>query len=233
MSIAWAFHSFDIERWNAIFGSDDPRASDAVALSAVWEDVEPSESGEVPELPEDDDRVILAREIVRSGVSYDGLDPEDATRLDELILGFFCAEGLEGALAGKPESPEFVNMIVIDELLRRASGRSMTSVARQSFLQRLFQRQSTLSEPFAVPMRLLPLMRTGRRYGDEEPPDYDAMYVIFSPEELRELSSEIRAILALPGTWAADHVPTEAQENLVAVFEKVAASGRWLAGRHC
>src|SRR5262245_14999845 len=82
----------------------------------------------------------IGRHLAEHGLDYAHLDEDKAALLDKAVPMLLSPEGLGPSLQRVPESPEFVHPSVIESILRAAQVGS-------------------------IPIRLLPILKSGRRYG--------------------------------------------------------------------
>lgn len=142
---------------------------------------------------------VVARALLESGFSYEGFDARSARTADDIVIAAFSEVGFWHVLTMEPESPDGLHPAVIDELLARANGGAM-----------------------------LPLLRTGRRCGEETPSACE--YVVLAPEEVTILLKEVRRAMAAPVPWSAPHAPQDVVECLIGPLESGVRDGRWVFG---
>ena len=189
MSYAWWFASFEPEALARLLGGGHERELDAfVDLVGTGSD----ELGP-PSDPE------VARVVLESGFSYEGLDARSARSADDIVLAALSESGFWDVLAMEAESPDGLHPGVIAELLGRADGGAM-----------------------------LPLLRSGRRCGEEAPSACG--YVVLAPEEVTILLKEVRRSMAAPVSWSAPYVPQVVVECLIQPLESGVREGRWVFG---
>jgi hypothetical protein len=139
----------------------------------------------------------IARTLLESGFSYEALDARSARTADDIVIAAFSEDGFWDLLAMRPESPDSLHPSVIDELLGRAGGGAM-----------------------------LPLLRMGRRCGEETPSHCE--YAVLAPEEVAILLKEVRRAMAAPVQWSAPYVPEVVVECLIQPLESGVRDGRWV-----
>jgi hypothetical protein len=163
---------------------------------------------------------VLAAHLVDKGFTYDDLGEAQSVLLDEFGCGIWGrTEGLADALDAKQLSPEWLHPNEVWELLFRAGHlrfwQRPRNVKRPSFLPR-------------TPVRLLRLLRTGRRFGTEAERTWAnaQYYVVLSPAELVELRQEVLAAIDAPIAWENPKFQPEATERnlLVPLTETIGAS---------
>ena len=189
MSYLWSFASFEPEALARLLGGGHERELDAfVDLVGTGSD----ELGP-PSDPE------VARAVLGSGFSYEGLDARSARTADDIVLAAFSEAGFWDVLAMEAESPDGLHPSIIDELLGRGGGGAM-----------------------------LPLLRTGRRCGEETPSHCE--YIVLAPEEVTILLKEVRRAMAAPVLWSAPYVPEVVVECLIEPLQNGVRDGRWVFG---
>lgn len=129
MSYAWWFASFEPEALARLLRGGHERELDAFV------DFVGSGSNEFDPLDPE-----IARTLLESGFSYEGVDARSARMADDIVSAAFSEAGFWDLLAMRPESPDSLHPSVIDELLRRGGSSAMR-----------------------------PILRTGRRCGEETP----------------------------------------------------------------
>jgi hypothetical protein len=139
----------------------------------------------------------IARALLGSGFSYEDFDAGDAQQADDIVFLAFSPDGFWDDLAMEADSPDGLPPDVIEELLARTGGGAM-----------------------------LPLLRTGRRCGEETPSPCD--YAVLAPEEVTILLKEVRRAMAAPAAWSAPHVPELVSECLIEPLENGTRGGRWV-----
>ena len=140
---------------------------------------------------------LIARALLESGFSYEAFDARSARTADDIVFAAFSPEGFWDLLAMEAESPDGLHHMVVEELLERGGGGAM-----------------------------LPLLRTGRRCGEESPSA--CQYVVLSPEEVTILLKETRRAMAAPAPWSAAYVPELVVECLIEPLENGTRWGRWV-----
>ncbi len=139
----------------------------------------------------------VARALLELGFSYEGFDARSARTADDIVLAAFSEVGFWDVLAMEAESPDGVHPGIIEELLGRSGGGAM-----------------------------LPLLRTGRRCGEETPSPCE--YAVLAPEEVTILVKEVRRAMAAPVQWSAPYVPEVVVECLIEPLENGVRDGRWV-----
>ena len=105
MSYAWSFHSFSRDEFERLFGGSTPDEIDGfVEFAGAELDAE-----------------TLARATLTSGISYAGLDADDAQTLDEIVKLAFSPEGFDETLVLNHLSPDGLHPTVIKELISRSA----------------------------------------------------------------------------------------------------------------
>lgn len=230
MSAFWQYFSFPQARWTALFDGSRPDASRRLVASAYWESVE----GAVPD-PEADpagylDAVYqqapsalrdLAGRLSTRGFDYAGATPAEARRLDSMVVGFFCPEGLEDVLGYRIEGTDGLASRAVDELLARSRPQ------RRGGLFGLGARVQP-----GHPVTLAPFLASGRRIGTATPPYIEDRYFLFDPGEVPVVLAEVDALLALDRPWATDDFRLAVLREVRAALAAAAARGDCLAGRY-
>ena len=139
----------------------------------------------------------VARALLQSGFSYEGFDARSTRTADDIVIAAFSEVGFWDVLAMEAESPDGVHPGIIKELLERSGGGAM-----------------------------LPLLRTGRRCGEETPSPCE--YAVLAPEEVAILLKEVRRAMAAPVPWSAPYVPEVVVECLIEPLENGVRDGRWV-----
>lgn len=187
MSFAWWFASFEPDALARLLGGGHERELDAFVdlVGTGSDDFGP---------PSDP---AVARALLESGFSYEGIDARSVRAADDIVLAAFSESGFWDVLAMEAESPDGLHHGVIEELLGRTNGGAM-----------------------------LPLLRTGRRCGEETPSPCE--YVVLAPEEVTILLKEVRRAMAAPAPWSAPYVPEVVVECLIEPLENGVRDGRWV-----
>ena len=234
MGSGWMIKTFERARWDEIFGAGTSVAVQKILDAMLWEEdgyFDP-DSEELQPGPQRDQvlasmegraALVLAQHLVRSGLTYDGLAPPEAIRLDEFVATMGASESLGDELEVEWHSPDFFPMWGVAELVGR-TGNSRSWVSRLLFFG-LMGRQ-----PTQVPVRYLPLLQTGRRFGTEAEPTRSewAFYVVLSPTEVVGLREEVDAALQADVPWQGKWSRSEAEKYLLAPLQKVVGTGRWV-----
>lgn len=118
MSTTWSFVSFNLSRFQQVFG----KATDQIEAGLLK--VLEFELGTDP----DDEISQMAKRIAHNGISYDGLNPREMENLDQILGVAFGQEGLWTELELESQSPEPLPVTLINELLRRAEGQVQLEV---------------------------------------------------------------------------------------------------------
>lgn len=230
MGAFWQFYSFPKARWDALFDGSMPDAAAELVASAYWEQVD----GDVPD-PEEDhagylaavnaqapaDLRDLASRLAQNGFDYAAAAPAQARRLDSLVCGFFCPEGLEPVLGYRTEGRDGLAQAAVDELLGRAAAWS-----GGGFLGLGARRVA------ATPVTLAPFLRTGRRIGTTAPPHVEHRYFVFDPGEVQVALREVDALLAVDRPWAVDEFRQAVIGEVRAGLAAAAGRGECLAARY-
>src|SRR5215470_2824127 len=230
MGSGWMIKTFERARWDDIFGAGTPVAEQKILDAMLCEEEGYFDPDAIPLRPDPQrDQVIasiegraalaLARHLARSGVTYEGLAPAEAMRLDEFMALMCAREALGEELEVKWHSPDFLPMWGVAELLGR-TGNSRSWASRLG----LMGRQTT-----HLPVRYLPLLQTGRRFGTEAEPTRSetSFYVVLSPTEVVGLRDEVEAVLQADVPWRRKWSRSDAEECLLAPLQKVVGTGRW------
>jgi len=234
MGSGWMINTFERARWDDIFGAGTPVAEQKILDAMLWEedgyfdpDAEKLRPGpqrdQVLASREGRAALVLARHLARSGLTYEGLAPPEAIRLDEFVACMGASEALGDEFEVEWHSPEHFSMEGVAELVGR-TGNSHSWVSRLLFFG-LMGRQ-----PMHLPVRYLPLLRTGRRFGTEAEPTRSkwAFYVVLSPTEVLGLRDEVEAVLQADVPWQHKWSRSETEEYLFAPLQKVVGTGRWV-----
>jgi len=234
MASGWIIRTFDRARWDAIFGGNTPATELMVLDAMLWEEegyFDPT--SEKPRPGPARDRILaskegrrahaLARHLALAGFTYEGLDPAQAVQLDEFAAMMGAEEALGSELNVEWHSPEFYPMRGVSELLDR-TGNSRSWVLSLSFSYFLGR------QPLRLPMRYLPLLLTGRRYGTEAEPTKSAysFYVVFSPAEVAELKQEVVAAVQASIPWRQQWAKFGTESYLLVPLTEVIDGGRWV-----
>lgn len=148
---------------------------------------------------------FAADHLARNGLEYSGLSEDDACLIDECISLLTSEEGLGHELEREAVSPDFVHPSAVEKLLRAA-------------------------EAAKVRCDLLPLLRSGRRYGAVAPSS-TCNYCVLTPSESAGMVKELSSVLASTKGWGKDAwIPDLVRECLVQPLTKAAESERLLLG---
>ena len=232
MGSGWTIMSFDRSRWDAIFGGGFPGAEQKILDDLLWDTdgyfdddgVRPAPNREqLLASPKGQQARALASHLARNGFTYHGLSVSQSAMLDKYgCLMWSQWSRVEGnlwdVLDAKVHSPDYYPPT--RELLYRVG-----HVRRL----RLFgpRRDPLLAR---VPVRLLPLLLTGRRYGTKAAPSgaHGEYYIILSPSEVRELRDEVVVAINVPMPWQFPEADPElTREFLFAPLAEIVKSGRW------
>lgn len=196
MSYAWAFYSMPMEAFNKVVGGGDEELQRR-AIYHITRDLK--------QLAQEDEDINtlngLARTAISKGIRYNNLSEDHASLLDQVILSLLSCEGLEKELKLEPESPDYLNPSIIEELVANSNSTE----------------------------GLLRYLVAGRRFGVNEP--YDCEYCIFEPHEVEELRREVDRVMTASKSWSADSVPKVVRECLQDVLRTTVQKGRALVGR--
>jgi hypothetical protein len=185
MSYLWSFQSFSDEAFRKVFGRSSPQQVSEFLEFAAYA------LGDVsPEIAH------ASRSVLMSGISYDGVSPNAARAIDEVIKLAFSSEGLEAELEVEHLSPDGIHPSVIDELMRRLD----------------------------APAPLLAGLLRGRRFGQTE--SVACEYCIFRSDEVPAVLQEILNACAAEVPWSAEYIPGLLKECLVGPFETAQRTGR-------
>jgi len=233
----WWIKSFDRTRWDDLFGGGLPGGEQRLLDTMLWDHegyFDDHADGARPGLdrerilasPEGQEARALASHLATNGFTYAGLSASQSVRIDSLGCRLWGQEpeGLENILNVKIHSPDFYPATT--ELLYRVGHKNRL---------RLFGPRRDPLVP-RIPVRLLPLLLTGRRFGtDAEPTEArDEYYIILSPSEVAEMRDEVVAAINIPIAWAnAPYDPEVTEEFLLAPLAEIATSGRWGAMTYC
>lgn len=230
MGAFWQYFSFPRARRDALFDGSMPRAAGELVASAYWEKAQ----GDLPD--PDDDRAgylaavnaqapaelrDLAVRLAQKGFDYAAASPAEARRLDSLVCGFFCPEGLEQVLGYRIEGQDGLAQAALDELLGRAAAWS-----GGGFLGFGARRVA------ATPVTLAPFLGTGRRIGTNARPHVEHRYFLFDPGEVKVALGEVDALLAVDRPWAVDEFRQSVIDEVRAGLAAAAARGDCLAARY-
>lgn len=196
MSYAWAFYSMPMEAFNRVIGGGDEELQKR-AIYHITRDLKQlaQEDGDMTTLNG------LARTAISKGIRYNNLNEDHASLLDQVILSMLSCEGLEKELKLEPESPDYLNPEIVEELVASSSSKE----------------------------GLLRYLVAGRRFGVAEP--FDCEYCIFEPHEVEELRREVDRVMTASKSWSADNVPKVVRECLQDVLRTTVQKGRALVGR--
>src|SRR5262245_38788506 len=233
----WVIQSFDRERWDDLFGGGLPGAEQKLLDAMLCyhegyfddysDELRPGPDRErILATPEGQDSRALSSHLARNGFTYAGLSASRSMRLDRLACFLWSQEpeGFQSVLNVKGHSPDFYPATT--ELLYR--------VGHKSRLRLFGPRPDPLVPP--IPVRLLPLLLTGRRFGTNAEPTKTPgqYYVILSPSAVAEMRDEVVAAINVPIAWAnAPYDPEVTEESLLAPLNEIAKSGRWGAMTYC
>jgi hypothetical protein len=230
MGSGWMIKTFERARWDEIFGAGTSVAEQKILDAMLWEEdgyfdpdaveLRPGlQREEVLASIEGQAALFLAQRLARSGLTYEGLEPPEAIRLDEFVAVIGASESLGHELEVKWHSPDFFPKGGVAELVGR-SGNSRSWVSRL-----LMGRQ-----PTRVPLRYLPLLQTGRRFGTEAEPTRSewAFYVVLSPTEAVGLRDEVEAVLQADVPWRRKWLRSATEECLLVPLQEVVGTGRWV-----
>jgi hypothetical protein len=223
MGSGYWIYSFDKARFDRLFGGGDPDARQAVIDAALWDDDGYFDGS--PTLGPGPNRAallasargqtvgVLADRLITKGVTYDGLSNGDADTLDRMIRNWRGGEGLEQQLDFRAHSPDHGAFHLV-----------IAPQSRPSVWSRLRGEDATVLPA----QRLLPLVRSGRRYNTLDTPtlSIDGHYFIGSPSEAAELVNEIKA--ALVAAWFNRSETKMVLTYVLEPIEAVAATGRWI-----
>jgi len=196
MSYLWSFHSFPTQAFGRVFGGAQP---------AEVEDFVGFLQSEFCGLDRFPGAPALARNVLSTGLSYDGLDAASARIVDEIVGVAFSPEGFEQVLQLDHLSPDGLHSSVVSELLARAKA--------------------------GAPPTLLPILQKGRRYGQRESSPCE--YCILAEGEVPLLLDEVRRAMAASLPWSDSWVPEVVQECLEGPVAAAASQKRALFGRLC
>lgn len=230
MGAFWQFFSFPKARWDSLFDGTMPDAAAELVASAYWEQVE----GDMPDPDADHAGYLaavsaqapaelrdLAARLARQGFEYAAASPAEARRLDRLVCGFFCPEGLEQVLGYRIEGRNGLAQAAVDELLGRAGAWSHGGV---------FGFGARRVAP--TPVTLAPFLRTGRRIGTTAPPHIEHRYFLLDPGEVKVALGEVEALLAVDRPWVVDEFRQAVIDELRAALAAAAARSDCLAARY-
>jgi hypothetical protein len=229
MGSGWMINTFERARWDDIFGAGTPVSEQKILDAMLWEEEGYFDPDAIPLRPDPQrDQLLasikgraalnLARHLARSGVTYEGLAPAEAIRLDEFVALMCSSDALGDQLEVKWHTPDHFPMWSVAELLGR-TGNSRSWVSRLRFLGR---------QPTHLPVRYLPLLQTGRRFGTEAEPTRSetSFYVVLSPTEVVGLRDEVEAVMHANVPWR-KWSRSDTEECLFAPLQKVVGTGRW------
>jgi len=227
MASFWTFYAFDRRRWDSIFGGGYPKSEKWVIAAATAQRIEnldldfdqakQDEWLDTLEKRAPENIKRIAQRICREGVSYDGLDENDAIELDEIIGGWFSPEGLETQLASRELHRMGLSPRAIAELLGRARPGLM------GFLKDLTQTLPQLSA-----------FENGRRFGQTAPSKTKtgSLYLIYDTDQAAAALSECEALLGLPSTWKEMTFRRELEDELINSLRSAIAQRQWFAATY-
>jgi len=234
MGSGWIIQTFERARWDDIFGARTSIAQQKILDAMLWEEdgyFDPV-SEELRPGPQRDQvlasmegqaALVLAHHLAWSGLTYESLAPPEAIRLDEFVAGMGASEALGDEFEVEWHSPDHFSMEGVAELVGR-TGNSRSWVSRLLFFG-LMGRQ-----PTHLPVRYLPLLQTGRRFGTEAEPTRSewAYYVVLAPPEVVGLRDEVEAVLQADVPWQRKWSRSVTEEYLFAPLQEVVGTGRWV-----
>lgn len=194
MSTAWTLYPVPVGALAQAFGHPSQKQRDDFLAGAAWLCEEDNE-------PDLDAACIqrMAARMLDQGISYAGLNPEEARAQDELVLLAFSPEGLFDTLVDLAESGPGVGL----PPSALAEGRHRAGPAWRFW-----------SKP-KLPLANL-LIEGGRRAGETGPSA--CSYIFFSVEELAPLAAELRIL------FEPHPDPAAAMQMIVAPVEHLAAA---------
>lgn len=184
MSYSWSFQSFSEKSFRNVFGSSSTEQVDEFLRLAT-------------SAGDPDSKIAPASQsMLMSGISYEGVSPDAARAMNEVIKFAFSPEGLEAELEIEHLSPDGIHPSAVAELIRRQD----------------------------APTPLLSGLLRGRRFGQIEPAGCE--YCIFRPDEVSAVLQETREARAAGVPWSAEYMPELLQKCLIEPFEAVESAGR-------
>ena len=143
----------------------------------------------------------LVRRSLTGSLSYECLSDSEMRLLDSILVIAFSPEGFASQLKVRPLSPDGLHPTVIDELLRRHPGEAT----------------------------LLPILRTGRRYGAKVPSKCE--YCLLDLDDLEQLIAEVQRSVDAPEVWSQPYVPEVVAECLAGPFRKALKAREFIYGQ--
>lgn len=142
----------------------------------------------------------VARRVTSEGL-FEAADEDEQDVLNCLRFALFVGAGpVAEFLGAAPESPNGIHVNVTGELLKRADG---------------------------LDLPLLALFGTGRRL--EKSPCEFCEYIVFSPEEIRDLLAEVKQVIALEREWSHPDFLPEVEKEVLTPLANIAEAGRGAA----
>lgn len=142
----------------------------------------------------------LVRRSLTDALSYEGLSSSEMKLLDSILVIAFSEEGFASQLKVRPLSPEGLHPTLIDELLRRHPAEAA----------------------------LLPILRTGRRYGERVPSECE--YCMLDLDELEQLIAEVERSVDAPEEWPRSYMREVVDECLATPLRKALKAREFIYG---
>ena len=206
----WFFSSFEPEQFNLLFGGGHKELAHELktAIHTYSEETYHKAVG-----------LDLADDVIMHGISYKGLDLDQAQALDYLINVAFIQDPISTRLKTELESSEGLSLMVLSAFIERSLNRKKTFG---------FRSKPTPNRH----IRVLDNFAFGRRYGETESND-DSEYLILDNQELKTLSKGIRKELQASGEWPEKWYPDYIDQELLRPVDRALDKGRHLFATYC
>jgi hypothetical protein len=230
MGMFWTYETFDEAKWASVFGAGQETYVRDVVASMVWD----LDGWDQTDLPDPDHKrsayldevlkrapraeVELARRLVHEGISYAGLLPAEARRMDGIVTGFFAQEGIPHLLD--------VRSAMRDGQLSMEVAREL--VARGAPPSRGLFGPGGAAAPL-VPTTLAPILVEGRRFGTQEA-SKDQPYFMLSASEIPLALAEVGMLVATPTPWSIDEFRQTAEGEIRGALRVARDANRALFG---
>lgn len=231
MGMFWNYYTVSRDSWESVFGGKSTASIKHVLASYMWDrldgnepDIETDREAWLQALIQQAPRPIikLVTDLCENGFSYAQRSAEEAGILDELVSGFFAAEGLADVLNIRSEGGDGIKSFILEELLKRS-----LPVKTGGFLGFGGKQQP------GTAIELLPFIVSGRRVGNNERPCQESQYFVFWENELPQLRSEIELLLRQNRPWSHPGFEAVVKDNILAAVISAESSNRILFGRYC
>ncbi|MEL7311178.1 MAG: hypothetical protein AAFN07_06705 [Pseudomonadota bacterium] len=167
MSYNWCLHSFRYDKYVDALAEQRQRIVDA-----VLDEVNESDGYAATEVQR---YIVVGREIIASGFSYDGLDATDTKVMDRFVFDSFHTLG--DSIDFAPLSSEFLSPYVTSDL------------PSHLFKKHFFSRSRPIPEADREYFLLPFFTHLGRRLGQDMPSDCE--YVALEPAEVVAIEKEL------------------------------------------